>query len=49
MRQPARHLQRDVVGGAVEFDRLNGWNWLGHGAAPLILVDYIASLSFTVR
>ena len=22
MRQPARHLQRDVVGGAVEFDRL---------------------------
>ena len=32
MRQPARHLQRDIVGGAVELDRWNGGSWLGHMA-----------------
>jgi hypothetical protein len=51
MRQPARHLKRDVVGGAVKLDRLNSGNWLGHKAVfgPDDSDDYIALLSFTVR
>ena len=54
MRQPARHFQRDVVGGAGKLDRLDGGNWLGHALSEPALgcddsSDYIAPLSFTVR
>jgi hypothetical protein len=51
MRQPARHLQREAVVGAIELDRLGRRNLLGHdvclGGGDSI--HYIAPLSFTVR
>jgi hypothetical protein len=42
MRQPARHLQREVLVGAVELDRLWCRNWLGH--EPYALEAVIPSI-----
>ena len=30
MRQPSRHLQREILAGAGEIDLRGWWNWLGH-------------------
>ncbi len=54
MRQPPRHLERDGLVGAGEFDRLGGGGGsgfgFGHGTIfGVIPSDYMALVSFTVR